>query len=147
MTDQLTIEQLEELSPKELGEILLNESFKKDGDSKYKKLLISLGADLNIKNEYGLDSLHFATFDGHIDIVQKLLENGVSIKAINIDRDASLHVACSRGHVDIARMLIAAGASLEAKDRYGHTPWDVINEDNMSEFHIFFNQAKLQQLK
>jgi ankyrin repeat protein len=65
-------------------------------------------------------ALTWAAAYGHRDVVQLLLERGVSAHAADNDLPA-LHAAAARGHLDIVRLLLDHGASLETLNSYGGT--------------------------
>ena len=79
---------------------------------------------------YYLDQVDNATYDtalvsaaenGHIEIVQFLLNNGANIHAENDDgdEDGALLAASDRGYVDVVKLLLENGANVHA--RYGYS--------------------------
>ena len=49
------------------------------------KQAIADGADVNVKNKYGLTALHRAACEGHRDIVELLIANGEDVNVKNDD--------------------------------------------------------------
>lgn len=127
MTDQLTLEQLEELTSQELGEILLDESSKAVHNVSNINRLIDLGADPNVRCKVASKTpLTYMVIANDIDIVKKLLEIGANINIKDqYEYWTPLHWASGLGYVEIAKLLIESGASLEAQDNATCRPWDV----------------------
>ncbi|MCJ1435564.1 hypothetical protein MMC27_004938 [Xylographa pallens] len=94
----------------------------KSGSEKILQLLISKGANLDIKGESrhcggcGLVSpLHKAAVNGHTSIIEILLQNGVSTDVPIDEGSSALQLAVYEGHKDAARLLIDGGAELDAR--------------------------------
>lgn len=154
-----TIEELEELSPQELGFILLM-AIKNKKELEYINHLISLGADLGAMDNNKSTIIHWAAKNGHVDIFIKaglnpnvldkknhtpthfaaafnnpkeakiLIEAGADLDAKDKNGYTPLHWAARQGHIEIIRMLIAAGAPLDVKDFVGDTPWRLYLANN-----------------
>jgi ankyrin repeat protein len=102
--------------------------------------LVSVGADVNAKDSYGVAPLHVACFEGHVQVVKMLQEHGADIEAKGLFDWTPLHLACSYGHLPVVNELLSPndssngtttsilgkrksrGANTEAKDRNGYTP-------------------------
>jgi ankyrin repeat protein len=67
------------------------------------------------------DTLYDAAFEGNIDKVQTLLEEGANINAKDEDGFAALHYATLEGHPDIVEILLENGADVNAKTKNGRT--------------------------
>uniref|UniRef100_A0A8I6GLV4 Ankyrin repeat domain-containing protein 1 n=1 Tax=Rattus norvegicus TaxID=10116 RepID=A0A8I6GLV4_RAT len=84
----------------------------------------------DVCDEYKRTALHRACLEGHLAIVEKLMEAGAQIEFRDMRSSASpnsllstaLHVAVRTGHYECAEHLIACEADLNAKDREGDTP-------------------------
>lgn len=86
MANKLKLEQLEELTPNELGRFLFNEVvYKTKVDVQYVKNLINAGADLEVRDREGWTPLHWAAEQGLIVIVELLLAAGASKEAQTYD--------------------------------------------------------------
>jgi ankyrin repeat protein len=84
-----------------------------DGEIERVKLLISEGADVNVKNDEGLTPLHCAAREGHKEIVELLLAHGadVNIGDAEYNRTAA-EFAMKSNHTDIVQLLVSKGADI-----------------------------------
>ncbi|CAL5425436.1 unnamed protein product [Camellia sinensis] len=69
-------------------------------------------------------SLHMASANGHLDIVDYLIRNGVDVNASNVEKNTPLHWACLNGHIEVVKNLILAGASVSVLNSHERTPMD-----------------------
>ncbi|KAJ6692207.1 ANKYRIN REPEAT-CONTAINING PROTEIN [Salix purpurea] len=65
-----------------------------------------------------------AAANGHLDIVEYLISQGVDINAFNEEKNTPLHWACLNGHTEAVKKLILAGASLGILNSHERTPMD-----------------------
>jgi ankyrin repeat protein len=101
--------------------------------------LVSVGADMNAKDNDGFAPLHVACFEGHVQVVKVLQEHGADIEIEDNDGWRPLHCACWHGHLAVVNELMSPndsngaitsilgkrksrGSNIEAKDRNGNTP-------------------------
>lgn len=77
----------------------------------------------------GASLLTVATFCGHPDTVEMLLNQGADPNQKNGDAGTPLHVAVFMGRVDSTKLLLAAGANPETLDGTGNTPKDNLKID------------------
>jgi ankyrin repeat protein len=101
--------------------------------------LLSVGADVDAKNEYSETPLTGASCRGHSQVVKELVEHGADIEAETSYGCRSLHFACDQGHLAVVNELLSPngcnvattsflgkrksrGANIDAKDRNGYTP-------------------------
>ena len=71
------------------------------------RLLIEQGADAPTMN----DALKWASENGHLSVVERLLEKGANIHA---GYDAALIVAAGAGHLSVVERLLEKGADIHA---------------------------------
>ncbi|KAH8595507.1 ankyrin repeat-containing domain protein, partial [Bisporella sp. PMI_857] len=68
---------------------------------------------------YGSTSLHAACWNGHIAVVQVLLEKNADIAAQNSDGSTPLHDACWNGYTAIVQVLLEKNADITAQNSNG----------------------------
>ena len=95
----------------------------KTGDITTALSLLGQGADANTKDKDGYTVLILAAMNGHVNVVQALLERGANVHARENKYGVNaLMLASYNGYADIVEKLIAAGADVNAKDSlYGDT--------------------------
>lgn len=96
------------------------------GQSEMTRVLLSVGADFIGRDNAGWSPLLVAAYNGHVDIVQQLLQAGAGSKAElnkgNERGDTPLSWACRGGHTAVVRVLLEAGADVKSSNRNGWTP-------------------------
>ena len=66
--------------------------------------------------------LNIAVLEGHLKVVQELLQNGANISIANHNRQTALHLACEKGYFEIVEVLLNHGADINVQDFEGKTP-------------------------
>ncbi|MDD3895285.1 MAG: ankyrin repeat domain-containing protein [Syntrophomonadaceae bacterium] len=92
------------------------------------KEAISLGADVNLKNNEWDTVLMYTAYWGRTDIARLLIEHGTDINAVNKYGTTALIRACRHGHTDIVQLLIEHGADVNIKNDEGQTAMDILEE-------------------
>ena len=90
--------------------------------------LLARGASPNSHNPRspGLPTaLAAAAFNGHALVIDRLVEAGARVDAVNVQGRTALHHAADQDHRSSVRMLCAAGATRDVADFQGHTPLHV----------------------
>ncbi len=108
------------LSPAQLKRQMLNSA--KSSDVGKMQQLLSMGADVNTRDERNNTVLLVASHSGNSDAVKLLLAKGADIDALNSGLHSALSAACQMGHVEVAKVLLAAGSGLSNKDSDGFSP-------------------------
>ena len=113
----------------------------KIGDIETIKEILSTDASLiGARDKDGSTPLHCATWKGHKDLVDVLLNFGADVNAENSNDHwgtTPLHAAAHANQTAIAKKLLEHGANLNARDMNGKTPLD------HTEFHKARAAAKL----
>ena len=76
------------------------------------KLLLTAGADVNIRDMSGKTALHPAVLQENIEIVRFLLERGADVNIRYPFDQTALHLAVQQGNIEIMKLLLTAGADL-----------------------------------
>ncbi|XP_059914626.1 ankyrin repeat domain-containing protein 12 isoform X1 [Gadus macrocephalus] len=103
------------------------------GDSKLVKELISLGADVNVKDFAGWTPLHEACNLGYYDVAKVLISAGAEVNTQGLDDDTPLHDASSSGHKDIVKLLLRHGGNAFQANKRGERPVDVADSQELEQ--------------
>ena len=83
--------------------------------------VIDVGID--ICDEHGKAAIHWASCNGHVGVIQKLLENQADINVKSgLEGKAPIHMAAGAGQLEVIPVLLAAGADASAQDETGVSP-------------------------
>ncbi len=94
----------------------------KEKDANKVKHLITSGADVNGKDDYGLTPLHFAAEYGYEELAELLISKGADIDAMDDRGWTPLHVAVDKGYTSVIKLLIEKGATVNGKNENDLTP-------------------------
>ena len=89
------------------------------------ELILSENCDINATDEDGWNALHFASYYGHYQIVERLTANKFSIETTTSKRDTPLLLAVKAGHFAVAERLlgnIEPSNILDVEGEYGQRP-------------------------
>eukprot|EP00347_Sterkiella_histriomuscorum_P020277 403338418 len=89
-----------------------------------KYLVLTLGADVNLKDKFKRNALTYAVRNGHLKIAAFLLQNMAYYNFPDNSKNLPLHFACAYGWVDCVRLLLKAGAdqNINFQNEWGYTP-------------------------
>ena len=86
------------------------------GNVKVVEVLVTMGADVNLKDKSGFTPLHFA---GDAEIVELLVHSGANLDAKDEHGITPLHCATYHGNIEAAKALVLKGANIHAKGSNG----------------------------
>lgn len=87
------------------------------------------GVDVNSKSIFSkMSPLNYACAIRDVPIINKLIDYGANLNALDVDGYAPLHKAAMLGQTDIVYALLQRGANANAKDRYLRSPLDYEND-------------------
>lgn len=92
---------------------------------------------INSKDHMGSTLLHRAAREGHVEIVEKLLESGASIYLEDLYGHLPLHVASMSGHAKIVQLLL--NQDCDALDKMSST--------KLTPLHCAAKEGKLEVVK
>ena len=101
-----------------------------EGTTETVKLLVEKGkANVNGNFHEGATCLMEASYQGHIDCVSILLENGADVDERNEDGDTALMWASAKGNIEIVKKLLENGADVNAESYIGWAPLRFASEE------------------
>uniref|UniRef100_A0A336MKS6 CSON002080 protein n=1 Tax=Culicoides sonorensis TaxID=179676 RepID=A0A336MKS6_CULSO len=89
--------------------------------------------DINTSNANGLNALHLAAKDGHIEIVRELLNRGAKVDNATKKGNTALHISSLAGKLDVIQLLVQHGASVNVQSQNGFTPLYMAAQENHDE--------------
>lgn len=92
----------------------------------YNDIQIALdnGNDPNIQDHTGNSQLHYAAFNGDLEITRLLVNHGANIFLQNWRGRVPAHYAAMSGHVEVFRYLTDMNSSYNQEDYDGYKPYD-----------------------
>ncbi|XP_070613964.1 ankyrin-2 isoform X1 [Erythrolamprus reginae] len=89
------------------------------------------GIDINTCNQNGLNALHLAAKEGHVGLVQELLERGSAVDSATKQKgNTALHIASLAGQAEVVKVLVKEGADINAQSQNGFTPLYMAAQEN-----------------
>jgi len=102
------------------------------GYSETLTILLTAGADPEIKTIHGHTALMWAAHNGFVECVQSLLSNGANVNSVSNNGDSSLILAArskSLRRNTVCELLVGSGADVNIKNSNGKSALDVANEE------------------
>ncbi|XP_061907047.1 histone-lysine N-methyltransferase EHMT1-like isoform X1 [Entelurus aequoreus] len=87
-------------------------------------LLLSKGADVNIRDKEQNVCLHWAALSGCAEVAQALLDTQCDLNASNVHGDLPIHVAARENHFECVKLFLSRGVDLHQKNKDGQTAMD-----------------------
>jgi len=83
------------------------------------RYLTEMGADINIRDaKHNNTDLYYAAKSDSVDIIELLLNKGISVNMTNIQGSTPLHYSAQFGHVEATNALVERGAAVNNIDEY-----------------------------
>ncbi|XP_049770029.1 ankyrin-3-like [Schistocerca cancellata] len=118
--DDAAVSLLRDLSGEEKGKMLIAAA--KEGSVSKVRTLLTVGADVEAKDENQQNALHWAAARGHVEVARRLLEDGADVNARDRWRNTPLHQAAWNDNPAVVRLLAASSADCNARDQTRNTP-------------------------
>ncbi|XP_019632032.1 PREDICTED: uncharacterized protein LOC109475709 [Branchiostoma belcheri] len=93
-------------------------------------VLLTAGADVNVRNYEQESPLHQAAENGHHETVSVLLTAGADVNARDKWEDTPLHYAARWGHPKCAEILLQHGADAGLRNKDGETAEDIAADED-----------------
>nr|CAG4644716.1 EOG090X04G6 [Leptodora kindtii] len=77
--------------------------------------------DMNQGDDHGFSPLHWASKEGHSNLVTLLIQRGARVNATNMGDDTPLHLASAHGHREIIHLLLKNKADINFVNEHGNT--------------------------
>ncbi|RKP17632.1 ankyrin [Rozella allomycis CSF55] len=84
------------------------------------------GCDINVKDQYEATALHWAAINGHLDVIQYLIDNNANLNAMGGTTPSTPLI---QGVIPATAMLLKAGANVNEEDALGFSPIHVSSQN------------------
>ena len=81
--------------------------------------------DINALDKNGFSALHYATLQGHSDVVALLLSEGADVNCYNLSQETPLHLASRANNVDLIRLFLSLNCQVSRANLDGKTALDI----------------------
>ena len=109
------------IPPHKKSEMIILELDEDEPNLNLIKDLITMGADLEVQDEFGETILHYCVAHNLVDIIKTLVDAGIDLNVQDEEGYTALYKAITYNEEDIAKTLIEAGADVNISDS-GWTP-------------------------
>ena len=109
------------------------------------ELIIQENGDVNARDDSGWNALHYASYHGHYQVIERLLASGVSAKAITLRKETPLLFAAKGSHFPVAERLLRSdneGSLVSAEDERGQRPaHHVVRAGSLEIFNLLMSNG------
>lgn len=96
--------------------------------------MITQGGDnVNKQDKYGQTPIYYAVREGHVRVVQQLMDLGAEFDISDTKNQRPLYYAINNNRFEMAKFLIDQGANLQMEDKKGMTPTHWAKKQNKVE--------------
>ncbi|KAH9634383.1 hypothetical protein HF086_010863 [Spodoptera exigua] len=81
-------------------------------------------------SQNGLNAIHLASKDGHVEVVRELLDRGAAIDAATKKGNTALHIASLAGQEAVVKLLVQNSAQVNIQSQNGFTPLYMAAQEN-----------------
>ena len=111
----------------------LIDAIKKQDMEEFNLILPTLHRDeINKRSPTGLSPIHYASLEGHIEMVESLIQNNADISLQDIEGWTPLHIAAAISNHDLAVKLLDFGADISLLNNDQETPFDVSENEKIT---------------
>ncbi|TKS85770.1 Ankyrin-3 [Collichthys lucidus] len=93
----------------------------------------------------GLNALHLASKEGHVEVVSELLKLEAAVDAATKKGNTALHIASLAGQTEVVKELVNNGANVNAQSQNGFTPLYMAAQENHLEVVRFLLENNASQ--
>jgi ankyrin len=87
-------------------------------------------ADITTCNANGLNALHLAAKEGHVNIVNELIARGANVDSATKKGNTAMHIASLAGQLEVVKILVQNGAKINMQSQTGFTPLYMAAQEN-----------------
>jgi serine/threonine protein kinase len=91
--------------------------------SKYGEYVV----DIDMKGLNDFTPLHYAAYEGHLEMVKYLIIKGADVNALTFAFRTPLHLACDKGIFEMIQVLVEAGSDINVQDVDKNTPAHILS--------------------
>ena len=98
------------------------------------ELIAGGGVDINESGMYGWTPLHYASRDGHSEVVNVLVAAGAEVNKTDYNGNTPLHFASFNVRFEVVKALIRAKADVRIENNQGKAPVDVASTNEIRQY-------------
>lgn len=110
------------------------------GNKKMVHYLVSRGADVNLCDFFGNNSLHYAAQCNYPEIAEILIKNGTNVNAKNNYGKSPIFFSMVKNNNIVIELLVTNGADVNAKDNKGNTPLKLAKNNSYTDIANFLRR-------